>query len=112
MAQKGVSRIKGRLAYFFEYIFVKQRMRSFSIKLQYDRSEFEVDVNVMRQNDCIQYTIILKDLELEYLFGTQVIHEEPTKGFKAGDNQDQRYFNAITDALISSDQRLLALARA
>jgi hypothetical protein len=87
-------------------------MRSFSIKLQFDRSVFEVDVNVMRQSDHIQYTIIPKDLELEYLFGTQVIHELPSKGFKACGNQDQRYFDAIKDALINSDQRILALARA
>jgi hypothetical protein len=87
-------------------------MRSFSIKLQYDKSEFEVDVRIMRQSDHIQYTIIPKDLELEYLFGTQVIHEVPSKGFKSCGNQDQVYFNAITDALMNSDQRILALARA
>jgi hypothetical protein len=87
-------------------------MRTFSIKLQYDKSEFEVDVNVTRQNDHILYTIIPKDLELEYLFGTQVIHEVPSKGFKACGNQDKKYFEAVTDALIASDQRILALARA
>lgn len=87
-------------------------MRPFSIKLQYDKSEFEVDVNVTRQNDQIQYTIIPKDLELEYLFGTQVIHEVPSKGFKACGTQDQRYFDAVTDALMNSDKRILALARA
>ena len=87
-------------------------MRSFSIKLLFDKSIFEVDVNVIRQSDHIQYTIIPKDLELEYLFGTQVIQEEPSKGFKSCGNQDQRYFDAITDALINSDLRVLALARA
>lgn len=88
-------------------------MRSFSIKLQYDRSVFEVDVNVSRQNGHIQYTIIPKDLELEYLFGTQIIHEVPAKGFRAGHcSQDKKYFAAITAALINSDKRTLALARA
>jgi hypothetical protein len=87
-------------------------MRPFSIKLQYDKSEFEVDVDITRKNDHIQYTIIPKDLELEYLFGTQVIHEVPSKGFKACGTQDKKYFDAITDALINSDQRVMALARA
>ena len=87
-------------------------MRPFSIKLQYDRSEFEVDVDVTRKNDHIQYTIIPKDLELEYLFGTQIIHEVPSKGFKACGTPDQQYFAAITDALINSDKRVMALARA
>ena len=75
-------------------------MRPFSIKLQYDQSEFEVDVDITRKNDHIQYTIIPKDLELEYLFGTQIIHEVPSKGFKACGKQDPKYFDAITDALI------------
>ena len=87
-------------------------MRPFSIKLQYDKSEFEVDVDVTRKHDHIQYTIIPKDLELEYLFGTQIIHEVPSKGFKACGTQDQKYVDAITDALINSDQRVIALARA
>ena len=87
-------------------------MRPFSIKLQYDKSEFEVDVNVTKLEDHIRYTIIPKDLELEYLFGTQVIHEVPSKGFKACGNHDKKYFEAITDALINSDKRILALARA
>jgi hypothetical protein len=88
-------------------------MRSFSIKVHYDRSEFEVDVNISRQHDHIQYTIIPKDLELEYLFGTQVVHEVPAKGFRAGHNgQDKRYFDAITAALIKSDKRTMVLARA
>jgi hypothetical protein len=87
-------------------------MRPFSIKLQYDKSEFEVDVNITRQNGQIQYTIIPKDLELEYLFGTQIIHEVPSKGFKACDSQDEKYFVAVTDALLNSDKRVLALARA
>ena len=87
-------------------------MRPFSIKLQYDKSEFEVDVNVTRQNGHILYTIIPKDLELEYLFGTQVIHEVPSSGFKVSGDQDKQYFQAVIDALINSDQRILALARA
>jgi len=87
-------------------------MRPFSIKLHYDRSEFEVDVDVTRKNDHIQYTIIPKDLELEYLFGTQIIHEVPTKGFKACGTKDQQYLDAITEALINSDHRVMALARA
>lgn len=87
-------------------------MRPFSIKLQYDKSEFEVDVNVTRQNGHILYTIIPKDLELEYLFGTQVIYEVPSSGFKVCGDQDKQYFQAVIDALINSDQRILALARA
>ena len=88
-------------------------MRPFSIKLHYDKSDFEVDVNVSRQNDHIQYTIIPKDLELEYLFGTQIIHEVPARGFRAGNrSQNKGYIDAITDALINSDKRILALARA
>lgn len=71
-----------------------------------------MDVNVTRKNDHIQYTIIPKDLELEYLFGTQIIHEVPSKGFRACGTKDQRYYDAITDALLNSDKRVMALARA
>ncbi|HVU58964.1 MAG TPA: hypothetical protein VHD83_28075 [Puia sp.] len=68
----------------FGYIFPHLSRLGAGFTGHYDRSEFEVDVNICRQHDHIQYTIIPKDLELEYLFGTQVIHEVPAKGYLKG----------------------------
>ena len=87
-------------------------MLPFSIKLQYDNAEFEVDVMLTRAKDFIRYIIIPKDLELEYLFGTQEVHEVKEEGFQAGKGINKNYFRAIAEALINSDKRVLALARA